>query len=519
MQQNILIIDCGTQSTRAILFSPDGEVLDKEQVFYDPYFSSQPGWAEQDPDVYWQSLCDTCRAIKTRNPGLFAHITGLGVTALRDTMVNVDRGGHPLRPVIVWLDQRKAHPVYKAGFPVNLALKVVGMDDTLRKMQREGKSNWIRQNQPEVWDKTYKYLQVSGFLNYRLTGEFKDSVASQVGHIPFNYKKREWGNPKELMAFSSKIYPVEPDKLPGLVEPGNVIGRICNTASEETGIQAGIPVIACGSDKGCETLGTGVIDSSMASLSFGTTATVQTTVDAYMEPIPFMPSYPAVVSGKFNPEVEIFRGYWMITWFKNEFAAREVQEAAKKGIAAEEVLNRLLSGAPPGAMGLVVQPYWSPGLSEPLAKGAMIGFGDVHKKAHVYRAVIEGLSFGLLEGMQQIEKRGKLKFNKLTVSGGASQSDEICQISADIFNLPIVRGETHESAGLGAAIVTAYGTGCYQSVEQAVEKMIRYPFVFEPDPNNTELYQELYNRVYKKMYKALAPLYKEIQSITGYPEE
>jgi len=518
MQKNILVIDCGTQSTRAILFSLGGEVLDKEQVFYEPYFSSQPGWAEQDTEVYWQSLCRTCRALRTRNSGLFSRLAGVGVTALRDTMVNVDRGGTPLRPVIVWLDQRKAHPVYNPGFPVNVALKVVGMDATLRRMQREGKGNWIRQNQPEVWDKTYKYLQVSGFLNFRLTAEFRDSVASQIGHIPFDYKKRRWGNPQEPMAFSAKIYPVEPDKLPELVEPGDVIGQISSTASEQTGIKAGIPVIACGSDKGCETLGTGVIDSSMASLSFGTTATVQTTVDTYMEPIPFMPSYPAVVSGKFNPEVEIFRGYWMITWFKNEFAAKEVQEAAERGIAAEQVLNQLLAKAPPGAMGLVVQPYWSPGLSQPLAKGAMIGFGDVQKKAHVYRGVIEGLSFGLLEGMQKIEKRGNLKFEKLAVSGGASQSNEICQITADIFNLPIVRGKTHESTGLGAAIVTAYGTGCFPSVEQAVKKMVRYSFAFEPDPNHTEVYQQLYSQVYKKMYKALEPLYKKIQEITGYPE-
>jgi sugar (pentulose or hexulose) kinase len=519
MQKTILVIDCGTQSTRAMLFSLEGEVLDKEQVFYDPYYSSQPGWMEQDPEVYWQSLCQGCRAIKNRNAGLFTKIAGVGVTALRDTMVNVDREGHPLRPAIVWLDQRKAHPVYKARFPVNLVLKGVGMEDTLRKMQREGKSNWIRQNQPEVWDRTVKYLQVSGFLNFRLTGEFRDSVASQIGHIPFDYKKRRWGNPEEPMAFSSKIYPVEKDKLPFLVEPGKELGKICRTASEQTGVKPGVPVIACGSDKGCETLGTGVIDSSMANLSFGTTATVQTTVGKYMEPIPFMPSYPAVVSGKFNPEVEIFRGYWMITWFKNEFAAKEVQEAAEKGMVAEQVLNQLLAKAPHGAMGLVVQPYWSPGLSQPLAKGAMIGFGDVHKKAHVYRAVIEGLSFGLLEGMQQIEKRGKLKFERIAVSGGASQSDEICQISADIFNRPIVRGETHESAGLGAALITAYGTACFPSVEEAVEQMVRYPCVFDPDPNHTQTYQRLYARVYKKMYKALEPLYKEIQSITGYPEE
>ena len=519
MQKTILSIDCGTQSTRAILFSLYGEVLDKEQVFYEPYYSRQPGWAEQDPEVYWGSLCQACQAVKERSQKLFENIIGVGVTTLRDSMVNVDKEGKSLRPVMVWLDQRKARLVYKPAFPVNMALKAVGMGQALRKMQREGKCNWIRQNQPDIWNQTFKYLQVSGFLNYRLTGEFADSVASQIGHIPFDYKKLKWGNPKELMSFSSKIYPVESDKLPELINLGDEIGKISKAASEQTGIKEGIPVIACGSDKGCETLGTGVVDSTMASLSFGTTATVQTTVDKYMEPIPFMPSYPAVFAERFNPEFEIFRGYWMITWFKNEFALKEVQEAAQKGIAPEQVLNGLLREAPPGAMGLVVQPYWSPGLSEPLAKGAMIGFGDVHKKAHVYRAVIEGLAFGLLDGLRKIEKRGKFRFEKLAVSGGASQSDEICQVSADIFDLPIVRGQTHESSGLGAAIITASGTGCYKSVQEAVAKMVEYQFTFEPNPKNTEIYTKLYTGVYKKMYKALKPLYGEIQEITGYPEE
>jgi sugar (pentulose or hexulose) kinase len=400
---------------------------------------------------------------------------------------------------------------------MQIALKVVGMDDVILKMQKEGKGNWIKQNQPEIWKKTFKYLQVSGFLNYRLTGEFTDSVASQIGHVPFDYKKLRWGNPRDLTNFSAKIYPVEPDKLPAILEPGKILGQVTEIASRLTGIKKGTPVVACGSDKGCETLGTGVVDSTKASLSFGTTATVQTTTSRYLEPIPFMPSYPAVIERKFNPEVEIFRGYWMVKWFKDEFGDKEVNEALKEGIVPEEALNRLLTKANPGSMGLVVQPYWAPGLSEPIAKGAMIGFGDVHDKAHVYRAIIEGLAYGLREGVEKIEKRGKFRFKKLVVSGGASQSDTICQISADVFNREVVRGKTYESSGLGAAIITAVGTGLFRSVEEAVDKMVDGVSVFEPKPENAAVYDRLYNRVYKRMYRSLEPFYKEIQEITGYP--
>jgi sugar (pentulose or hexulose) kinase len=262
----------------------------------------------------------------------------------------------------------------------------------------------------------------------------------------------------------------------------------------------------------------GVLTNETASLSFGTTATIQTTSKKYLEPIQFMPSYPAVLHGFFNPEIEIFRGFWMISWFKNEFACKEIQEAEERGITAEEVLNEMLCKSPPGSMGLMVQPYWSPGLSQPVAKGAMIGFGDVHKKPHIYRAVIEGLVYALREGKERIEKVSKTKINQLAVSGGASQSDEICQITADIFNLPVVRGNTSETSGLGAAILTAFGTGNFNSIEEAAQEMAQYKNEFFPNKSHVAVYNQLYKKVYKKMYKKLEPFYHEIREITGYPE-
>jgi sugar (pentulose or hexulose) kinase len=149
----------------------------------------------------------------------------------------------------------------------------------------------------------------------------------------------------------------------------------------------------------------------------------------------------------------------------------------------------------------------------------MIGFGDVHRKAHVYRAVIEGLGYALLDGLHKMEKAGRFHAERIAVSGGASQSDEICHITADIFNRSLVRGKTSESTGLGAAIVTSVGVGIHPSFTTAIEKMVKYETVFEPDPRNVPLYEGLYERVYKKMYDALDPLYREIREITGYPEK
>jgi sugar (pentulose or hexulose) kinase len=518
VNKTLLSIDCGTQSLRAILFSLKGEMLAIQRVKYEPYVSLNPGWAEQDAEVYREALKKACRLLKSENPEYFNSIAGIGVTTMRDSLVNVDSEGKPLRPIMVWLDQRKAKPVYKPGISMKLLIWFIGMRDSIKKAQRDGKCNWIRQNQPEIWEKTHKFIQVSGYLNYILTGEFKDSVASQIGHVPFDYKRLKWGNPKKLLTFSAKLYPVEKDMLPELVNPGQILGRITKSASAETGLPENLPVVACGSDKGCETIGMGILTSDKASLSFGTTATIQITSKKYLEPISYMPSYPAVFPGYFNPEVEIFRGFWMISWFKNEFACKEIKEAEERGITAEEVLNEMLCQSPPGSMGLMVQPYWSPGLSQPVAKGAMIGFGDVHKKPHIYRAVIEGLVYALREGKEKIEKVSKTKIHQLAVSGGASKSDEICQIAADIFNLPVVRGRTPETSGLGAAVLTAVGTGNFNSIEDAVREMVQIKDEFHPNQNHVKMYDKLYKKVYKKMYKKLEPFYHEIRGITGYPE-
>ena len=444
-----------------------------------------------------------------------AAVTGIGVTTQRDTMICVDSAGEPLRKAILWLDVRKARPQYNPGLGMKVALSLVGMGEATMRTQEEGKCNWIMDNEPEIWARTHKFLQVSGYLNYKLTGRFADSVASQIGHLPFDYKKQRWCAPGALNA---QLFPVSRDKLPEIIPAGAIIDRLRPEAAAALGLPQGTPVFAAGSDKGCETIGMGVCDTTMASLSFGTTATIQTTSLKYFEPLTFMPAYPAPIPGRFNPEVEIFRGYWMITWFKNQFAYEEVLEAQRRGIVAEAMLDELLKKTPAGGNGLVMQPYWTPMLKMPSAKGAIIGFGDVHDRAYLYRAIIEGLAYGLKDGLHDIERAGKTKVVELAVSGGASQSPEICRITADVFNLPIVKGETYETSGLGAAMVVAAGLGMYPSVEAASKAMSSRSTTFEPDASRAELYGELYHRVYKKMYKALEPLYEAIRDITNYPE-
>ena len=214
----------------------------------------------------------------------------------------------------------------------------------------------------------------------------------------------------------------------------------------------------------------------------------------------------------------IYRGFWMVNWFKKEFGQSEMLKAKKLSVSVESLFDDLVKEVPPGSLGLMLQPYWSPGIKNLEAKGAILGFGDVHTRAHIYRSILEGLAYALKEGKETLQKRQRKKITRLIVSGGGSQSDAAMQLSADIFNLPAHRPHTYETSGLGAAINAAVGAGYFVSYEKATEQMTHIVETFLPIKENVVLYDKLYNTVYLKMYKQLKPIYQQIKKITGYPQ-
>ncbi len=357
-----------------------------------------------------------------------------------------------------------------------------------------------------------------GFLVHRLTGRFVDSVASQVGYVPFDYRALRWAGAGDWRWQATGI---DPAWLPELVPPGGELGTVSAAAAAFTGIPEGLPLVAAAGDKACEVLGSGALDPHVGAISLGTTASINTTHRRYVEVIPIVPPYPAAVPGAYSLEVQVYRGYWMIEWFKREFGASEVARAADLGVETEVLFDELLAGTPPGAMGLVLQPYWSPGvrIPGPEAKGAVIGWGDVHTRAHLYRAIIEGLAYALREGAERTVRRTKVPIRELRVSGGGSQSPASVQLTADVFGLPASRPHTHETSGLGAAIDAAVGLGLHPSFEAAVAAMTRIGETRDPDPAASAVYDELYRGVYLRLYERLKPLYAEIRRITGYPPQ
>lgn len=512
----LLAIDNGTQSVRALLFDLQGNLLGKGKVELQPYYSSQPGWAEQDPEYYWQSLAEACRRLWASVDIDKARIAGVSLTTQRGTLINVDEQGRPLRPAMLWLDQRQAAPGPAMRGPWAWLFKLLREEQTIAYFRAQAEANWIAQQQPEVWARTHKFLLLSGFLTHRLCGRYVDSTGSCVAYLPFDYRRLRWAGPRD---WKWQAMPVRREMLPKLLPPGELLGHITEQASALTGIPVGLPMIAAASDKACEVLGAGALDAHIACLSYGTTATINTTRADYVETVRHIPPYPAALPGHYNTEVMIFRGFWMVSWFKEQFAHDQRQRALDLGVEVETLFDELVNSVPAGSMGLMLQPFWSPGIREPglEAKGSIIGFGDVHTRAHLYRAILEGLAYALRQGRERIEQRTGTPITRLRVSGGGSQSDAAMQLTADIFGLPAERPHLYETSGLGAAIDCAVGLGLHADFASAVAAMTRVGQVFMPQPEAQARYERLYRQVYLRMYRQLRPLYRSIREITGYP--
>ena len=502
----ILAIDFGTQSVRALAYSQSGECRAKHQLPIDQYQHPEPGWTEHDVEGFWTLLTASCQGLWTQGVDP-TEIAAVVVTTQRATVINLDEMGRPLRPAIIWTDQRRAPPRGRLPWLWRMLFGLLRIRPIVENLEAEAEANWLERHQPELLAQTAHFLLLSGYLNYRLTGEFKDSAGSQVGYVPFDFKKQDWCADSDWKWHSMAI---KRYMLPNLCAVGETLGAVTAEAAEATGLPVGVPVIAGAADKACEVLGVGALEAGIASVSCGTTATINTTRSKYVEVVPFMPAYPAALPEHFNTEIQVFRGFWMVSWFLEQFGGVERRQASGRGVSAETLLDELLAQTEPGAGGLILQPFWNPVLGEtgPEGRGSIIGFKDFHTRAHVYRALIEGLAFALRSGKERIERRTKTPITCIRLSGGGAQSDQVAQIVADVLNLPVERFDDCEASGRGAAMVGATAMGWYPSITAAGEAMLGETHRIMPDPRAAERYEALYESQYRPLYGKLKSLFE-----------
>ena len=498
----VMTFDFGTQSVRASIFDAQGECVAMQAKKYDPaYRSPKPGYAEMDPKYYFDCLCECTKALAVAHPELVAKVKGIEIDCFRDSAVCLDKGLNVIRPMILWLDSRMAECKEPLPVVARALFSLVGKSDVIELNRRRTMVNWIKENEPENFKKLAKYVSLSTYIVYLLTGELKDSPSDFTGHYPLDYKKKQWYKKPETH-LQGQIFSLRRDQLAELVDTQGLLGKVTAEASAITGVPEGVPLFAGGSDKSCETLGVGVIDNSLAAVSLGTACTIETVTKKYMGPQPFLPAYPSIQPGVYNMDVQVYRGFWMVNWFLKEIASYHIEDIIVADVHPEDY-DDVLRSIPAGSEGLVVQPYWGSPLEHPEVKGSIIGFSDYTTAGHVYRAIIEGIGYELRLAKQRFEKKIKRKFSAIRISGGGSNSDAICQIYADLFGIPVERVQTPEASCLGAAIGCFLSLGVYKTPAEAVEKMVRVTKRFVPNPDNAKVYDTLFEGAYKDIYPQL----------------
>jgi sugar (pentulose or hexulose) kinase len=513
--KHFIVIDGGTQNIKAFLFDEDGNDVYGESSPVTPYFAPQPDFAEQDAEAYLGIVQEVTKRT-VQNSGIPTDtIAGVAITTHRSTIVPVDENGNPIRPAITWLDERKTEGLKLPGGTVmSIAFKAARMEERLREYQRRSKFNWLKRYEPDNYARTFKFLTISSHILHSLTGEFMDCSSMIVGLFPIDLKGLQW-HPWKIIY---EIFGVERDRLPALVSPVEIAGTVSEEGARRFGVPQGLPVIIGAGDKQSELLGAGVTTAGIAEISYGTAAVIELLSGKYVtHPRMDFFTWGAGIPGHWALEGFVGRGYWMVSWFKGEFGKREEEEALRLGVAPEAVLDKQLTDIPAGSMGLLVQPYWHPRENDPLSKGAIIGFSGEHTRKHVYRAIIEGIGYELRRLGELMVKHSGNAITELRVGGGGSQSDEIMQITADIFGLPAMRMHTSNLAALGAAIDAAVTLGIHKSFQEAVKRMVRVKRTFQPVDENVRIYDRLFREVYIKMYPALSPLHDRIAEIANYP--
>ena len=502
-----IVIDGGTQNIKAFIFDEKGNEVYGEAYPVTPYFSVQPGFAEQDAEKYLEITQKVTRSVVENSHVPKDEIAAVAITSHRSTIVPVDKGGKPVRSAITWLDERKTEGLnLPAGFETLTVLK---------EYQRRSKFNWLKKYEPENYDKTHIFLTISSYIFHALTGEFKDCSSMIVGLFPYDYAQLQWHS----LEMVYEIFGVEREKLPPLVSPAEIAGTVSEEGAKSFGVPQGLPIIIGAGDKQSELLGAGVVSNDIGEVSYGTAAVIELFSAEYIEhpQLDFF-TWGAAIPKHWALEGFVGSGYWIVSWFKREFAKYEEEEAKKLKIAPEDLLNKEMKELPPASMGLTLLPYWHPRENEPLSKGAIIGFSGEHTRAHVYRAIIEGIAYELRRLKEVMEEHAGSKIKELRVGGGGSKSNEIMQMTADIFNLPASRVHTSNLSALGAAIDAAVTLNIYHDFPEAVGNMVRVKKTFTPHAKNVKIYDRLFNEVYKEIYPALSPLYRKIAEITGYPK-
>ena len=488
-------IDVGTSSTKALLIDDSGKVLKTVAPEYE-FRTPQPLWAESDPADWWAA---TIEAIKFLLKDIDAsHVAGLGLTGQMHGLVCLDKGGEVLRPCIMWNDQRTADQCQEMTARV-------GEDDVISITGNPflpgftaPKIRWVEQNEPEVFEKIDKILLPKDYIRYKLSGEFFTDVSDASGTSLLFVQQRSWSD------YILNEFKWPRAWLPEVTESPEASTRLSVEAATLTGLSAGLPIIAGGGDQAAQAVGCGIVREGVISATLGTSGVVFAHSDEYrVENRGRLHAFCHAVPGKWHLMGVMLSAAGSYQWYRNQLGQEEIAQEKATGTDAYELLNEAAAKVPPGAEGLLFLPYLSGERTpypDPNARGSFVGLSLRHTKAHMTRAVLEGVSYGLNDSLELMRAMG-ISPENIVLSGGGVKSPLWRQMLADVFNTRCTMVNATEGAAYGAALLAGVGSGVYPTVEEACDRTIRTTDQVEPG-ENVPYYADFLPR-YRNLYPAL----------------
>jgi len=502
----LLGIDIGTTGTRALLIDEAGHVVSSAVAEY-PLYTPHPQWAEQDPVDWWKATCEATRTVLARAGVHGSEVGGVGLSGQMHGVVLLDENDEVLRPSIIWADQR-------SQAQCDWIIEQVGAERLIELTCNPAltgfsapKLLWIRDNEPEIYEKGRKFLLPKDYIRLKLTGEYATEVSDASGTTLFNVRQRDW-SPEVLSDLG-----IDRDLLPDVYESPVVSGKVNAAAAKATGLAEGTPVVGGGGDQAAGAVGNGVVSTGILSSTIGTSGVLFAFTDEpVLDPKGRMQSFCHAVPGKWHV-MGVTQGAGLsLRWFRDNFGGSEMLVSNLTGVDPYVLLDMEAEQAPVGSEGLLFLPYLmgerAPHL-DPDAKGVFFGLTARHTRLEMVRAIFEGVAYSLRDSMEIIRQEMAIPVEQVRASGGGGRSALWRQIQADIFNTEMVTINVSEGPAYGVALLAGVGTGNWSSVEEACTRSIQVEQSTRPIVENVAIYERFYP-IYRGLYPALKPQYDAV---------
>jgi xylulokinase len=490
----LLGIDVGTGGTRAVVVDEQGSVLQSATGEHAPFASPRTGWAEQDPRDWWRACGEAVRAVLAKGNLVGGDISCVGLSGQMHGAVLLDARDEVLRPSIIWCDQRTDEECRiitdKLGADrlIELTCNPALTGFTLPKLM------WVHRHERELWARLRNVLLPKDYVRLRLTGDRATDVADASGTLLFNVSGRRWSN--EMLEAGE----VDERWLPVVFESSEITGHISAEGAAATGLKEGTPVVAGGGDQAAGAVGMGIVSPGAVSATIGTSGVVFAATDRpALDPGGRVHTFCHAAPGRWHVMGVTQAAGLSLRWFRDQFGAGENDGRDPYDRLADEAAE-----VAPGADGVLWAPYLmgerTPHL-DPHARAALVGLAASHTRAHVIRAILEGVAFSLRDTFE-IFAEMRVPVETIRLGGGGARSALWRQIQANVYRHAVEVVEAEEGAAYGAALLAGVGGGVWASVDEACTSVVRVATRLDPNPSSVAVMARSYE-AFRALYPAL----------------